>query len=990
MHHRTYLPPNQRKKFRHGLSKLSDIYWNNPRSKFTYIYTDFCDMCNVLLYMFKYIFFYFAVPSHFEYYDVDRPFLTGVMEAMQPDYTGAVSREVPNSLKYPSQVSYGHLEKHLGEDVKKLRLHSTSEWKIVKELLQKHKRVYVPTPADYNNLVQAITIQLHVPKELTSEIFRHQIAEYIVQETQFFEPKMRAYLSRKKLSFGSYVLGVYNGTIWADEFMIGAIGRMFNIRISVISPYFSEIWNIFHDGQQAADIILICNGIDFATERDNISHFTATKGNESCWECVGKAQGDKKLEYYRQFVEGKKIGLDLKSINVTSRIIKQSQEMLTNINQLCFDVNHLCLRRDQVLTDLEDIDISIGHFKRLTSYFQEEEQESATSTRIPVPKRTMEIFPSAARTIPMVRVRDPRRTEVGQQILQEVIVQGSNDAVNNEQSVHQRRSRRSLSADFDTSTSANVGLSGHRVHSPDFLVSQKTHHNVSTHSESTKNRTTDLPQVHSQNFQDKQHRCRVKVPGSRAPSLTCEPDLPSLGEYKSSIQTPEKNPYQRKVMYKSSIAKEQTVHNLEEREEGEITPDHDEEMSIDDIEDEKEVQETGVDYDITQDITMPIELQIIAEEDVITTLADDNCVAVHVSNVDDILEDLQSDTDVQEHAKLSVSLDQQIDNVLTEFNVAKGSDDMICHVLKDPTTLNISAEEEVISAKEHDNSGNISTRKVDALTEVPDRSKLNIITVQPIAYYDDLFRQPEGIKLEKNIASEEKVVKNESGYDEEVVPKNESDNDLVILSEELAPKNVKYTPRKVHEKSSVTRTIELKKVLQSKKIEVIPQPSTSDHVYSTTISRSLQSIMPSEAPQELSVHYPASAVGTKSKMAMIYRKRNRVMKETLELERVIDKSKIGEPVPLDQQLPNMFYCDKCPKSFKDKGYYRHHMTHLCEGLQNIKVIKCLHCEKCFRHQKTYRQHLQVHDGVKRYKCRKCDQMFRMEIDLRKHKALCTK
>ena len=101
------------------------------------------------------------------------------MEAMDPDYRGIVSTPIPSSMKYPSQVLYGLLEKHLGEDVKKLRLPSTSKWKVMKGLLKRCKRVYVETKSDHNNAIRAICIQLHLPKEVTPEIFRHQVAEYI-------------------------------------------------------------------------------------------------------------------------------------------------------------------------------------------------------------------------------------------------------------------------------------------------------------------------------------------------------------------------------------------------------------------------------------------------------------------------------------------------------------------------------------------------------------------------------------------------------------------------------------------------------------------------------------------------------------------------------------------------------------------------------------------------------------------------------------------
>ena len=343
------------------------------------------------------------------------------MEAMDPDYHGIVTTLIPSSMKYPSQVVYGPIEKHLGEDVKKLQLHSTSEWKVVNGLLKRCKRVYVETKSDRNNAIRAICIQLHTPKEVTPEILRHQVAEYMVQEALFFEPKMRVYLQQKKMSFNAYIMGVYNGNIWIDEFMLGAVGWMFNIRVSIISPHFTDFWSIFHDGHDQPDIILIANGSDFGTERDAITHFSVTRGDEELWKCIGTDQGEKELEHYKKFVEGKKIGLDMKSINLTSRIIRQSQEMLRGINQVCFDLHNICLECDKVLNDLKDIDICVGDFKRVTTYYKGDEEESAMSTSMPVPKRRLEIFPSEAQGIPMVRIRDPRKSNVGQQILQEVI-----------------------------------------------------------------------------------------------------------------------------------------------------------------------------------------------------------------------------------------------------------------------------------------------------------------------------------------------------------------------------------------------------------------------------------------------------------------------------------------------------------------------------------------------------------------------------------------
>ena len=97
------------------------------------------------------------------------------------------------------------------------------------------------------------------------------------------------------------------------------------------------------------------------------------------------------------------------------------------------------------------------------------------------------------------------------------------------------------------------------------------------------------------------------------------------------------------------------------------------------------------------------------------------------------------------------------------------------------------------------------------------------------------------------------------------------------------------------------------------------------------------------------------------------------------------------PIPKKDQLDNMFYCDKCPKSFKDKAYCRKHMTHLCLALTDMQCLKCPHCDKMYRHDKTYREHFSMNDGIKRFTCGKCGEKFFTDMQVLKHRTLsCAK
>ena len=161
-------------------------------------------------------------------------------------------------------------------------------------------------------------------------MMRHQLASYFFENVDFLYPKMSSCLQSNKLTCLSYVMGIYNGSIWGDEFIIGAITMMFSIRITVISPYFNDLWHIFHDGLEESDIILVVNGSHFRSKPDNISHFTSTRG-------VGQT--------------------------LNQDVLLKSRKMLTEINELCSDVEKICKKRDDIIDNMKDINLTLREFR---------------------------------------------------------------------------------------------------------------------------------------------------------------------------------------------------------------------------------------------------------------------------------------------------------------------------------------------------------------------------------------------------------------------------------------------------------------------------------------------------------------------------------------------------------------------------------------------------------------------------------------------------
>ena len=72
-------------------------------------------------------------------------------------------------MRCPVPISYGPMDKHLSDAVKRICACSTQHLKRIEKYLEVLARVIIPIDG-YNNLLKAIRMLLHVPKHFTEDM----------------------------------------------------------------------------------------------------------------------------------------------------------------------------------------------------------------------------------------------------------------------------------------------------------------------------------------------------------------------------------------------------------------------------------------------------------------------------------------------------------------------------------------------------------------------------------------------------------------------------------------------------------------------------------------------------------------------------------------------------------------------------------------------------------------------------------------------------
>ena len=208
-------------------------------------------------------------------------------------------------------------------------------------------------------MLRAILKQMYVPNNYTVKDFRSQISAFMAREVHYFYPRMSNYLNQKGLTYESYIIGVSLGDISADQFMLLAITRMWNISISILSPAFNTIWNVFHESKNPS-IVIIGNGREFDNKRVS-KHYSPTEKTLLSARKLGHDISNIDIKCIQTRAAGEKMGTETFMIREREELLKQHYKVGKEIKKLKeklsiyeeqFEVigNHLCeLEQDKDL-----------------------------------------------------------------------------------------------------------------------------------------------------------------------------------------------------------------------------------------------------------------------------------------------------------------------------------------------------------------------------------------------------------------------------------------------------------------------------------------------------------------------------------------------------------------------------------------------------------------------------------------------------------------
>ena len=116
---------------------------------------------------------------------------------------------------------------------------------------------------------------LHHKEKYTTELLQRQLGLHLLKHAHKFYPYVQQCLEDSNESYESFCVNVFQGNVWGDDFLLAALGHMFNVAVSLISPCFEDQYDLFHD-KKVPDIVVIANGGNIYSPKP-CTHFSGTR-----------------------------------------------------------------------------------------------------------------------------------------------------------------------------------------------------------------------------------------------------------------------------------------------------------------------------------------------------------------------------------------------------------------------------------------------------------------------------------------------------------------------------------------------------------------------------------------------------------------------------------------------------------------------------------------------------------------------------------------
>ena len=154
---------------------------------------------------------------------------------------------------------------------------------------------------------------------------------------------------------------MFTGEIWCDQFVLAAIGKMWQIRITIVGPFYAPPWDIFHNGS-TLHVVLISNGADFGKQR-GVSHFSSSKGKGKTWQCVQPLQHIGEVAKYYGQNTGSLTAATLYQ-KVAKRVsITKATRVMDALDDICEAVQSLMDKKEKLVQTMHELNFEVDVVK---------------------------------------------------------------------------------------------------------------------------------------------------------------------------------------------------------------------------------------------------------------------------------------------------------------------------------------------------------------------------------------------------------------------------------------------------------------------------------------------------------------------------------------------------------------------------------------------------------------------------------------------------